>query len=223
MAAAAFVSRAEGVRFAVSSTTVSTATQTHTSGNVLWAYVGNAVGAVSVADLCGNTWYQIGTTYTESGFGVTFNQFYAYNITGCSNNVVTATASTNTHWFIAVHEASGLGTGDPLGAFSTGQGNDSVAVTGALAQTGASSIAFGGAWNVTTSGYTAGTIANVFTNGTWGSMGDGYTVTAAGITPSMVLAGGGANYGMVSAMFNYNAGGGSPAANRSLGMLGVGN
>lgn len=125
-----------------SATSVASPAQTHTAGRLLVALIKNATGDLvsGVSDLGGNTWTKAGTTF--AGGSYSFVIYYAKNILGFTNNVVTAAFSSGAIYrSITVYEISGADTSAPLGDIQTGLAASGTAVaTATLSVTAAQEI-----------------------------------------------------------------------------------
>src|SRR3990167_8861606 len=135
--AVAFVSAAAGSTTGGGATQASSTAQTHTAGNLLYvsaafrnASVGCGSITLSVADADGNTFTQIGSAWSSTH--MCQYHWYAKNIGGQADNVVTVTCSATCDVpGITVLEFSGLDTTTPLDNSSSGDNcNNCSSLTG---------------------------------------------------------------------------------------------
>jgi len=131
-----------------SATTIAAPAANHTTGNLLVVFVGmygNSVTVSSIADTAGNTY-----TYVTRKVGTynTIECWYAKNITGNTNNVVTATfGGSIDDRTITVDQYSGCDTTAPLDQYNTGTGDSNTPTTGDITTTAANEVLVAGVYN----------------------------------------------------------------------------
>jgi hypothetical protein len=136
--AIAFVNRATATAHGSGSTVV-TAAQNHTTGNLLVVGVkweGGGITVNSVTDTAGNTYTPL-TARNNGGGDPSFQAFYAKNITGNASNILTATfsnSSPNFTW-IAAFQYSGCDTSAPFDQENFGSGTSTSGTTGSITTT----------------------------------------------------------------------------------------
>jgi len=147
-----------GNREIVAATTIAAPAANHTTGNLLVVFVGfysTSVTVSSIGDTAGNTYTKI--TSIKDSYS-TIECWYAKNITGNANNVVTATFSASvTYRGITVDQYSGCDTSAPLDQYNTGTGNDTAPITGNITTTTANEVLVAGVYLLYTKTITAGT------------------------------------------------------------------
>jgi len=143
-------------------TTIACGARTVVAGNLLVVVVGNETGgpvyASGIADLAGNVYVSIGNNSTS---GDSCEMWYAKNITGYTNNVVTATFPGNaTYRRICCMEFSDCDTTAPFtaGEYNTGTANSGTALaTGTFATATADSVIVQGGFHGTAHSFVPGT------------------------------------------------------------------
>ena len=139
-------------------TTIAAPAANHTTGNLLVVFVGlrdTSVTVSSIADTAGNTY-----TYVTriAGTSSAIECWYAKNITGNANNVVTATFSASVYYrTITVNQYSGCDTSAPLDQYNTGTGYDTAPTTGNITTTVADEVLVAGVRLLASRIITAGT------------------------------------------------------------------
>jgi len=139
-------------------TTIAAPAANHTTGNLLVVFVGChsiSVTVSSIADTAGNTYTKV--TSIKDSYD-TIECWYAKNITGNANNVVTATYSDSVDYrTITVDQYSGCDTSTPLDQYNTGTGNDTAPTTGNITTTAADEVLVAGVYLRVSKTITAGT------------------------------------------------------------------
>jgi len=141
-------------------TTIAAPAANHTSGNLLVVFVGmnsSSVTVSSIADTAGNTYTKV-TSIKDSEINDTIECWYAKNITGNANNVVTATFSGSVGYrTITVDQYSGCDTSAPLDQYNTGTGENTAPITGNITTTAANEVLVAGVYLRAFRTITAGT------------------------------------------------------------------
>ncbi len=145
--AIAFVKSTTSTPDADQSTSVAAPAQNHASGNliVVAVYGADPEGASptvsSVSDTAGNTYYR--ASY-QRGANYCLEIWYAFNITGNANNVVTVNYSTSVYYrIVQPHEYSGVMTsGDPFDVQNVGVGTGTAMATAAATTNYANELIF---------------------------------------------------------------------------------
>jgi len=150
-----------------SATTIAAPAANHTTGNLLVVFVGfHAATATvsSIADTAGNTYTYVASAVYSSN---RIECWYAKNITGNANNVVTATFSASVNYrTITVDQYSGCDPSAPLDQYNTGSGNSKTPTTGNITTTAADEVLVAGVYlrigyNITAgTNYTLRTLTN---------------------------------------------------------------
>lgn len=140
-------------------TTIAAPATNHTTGNLLVVFVGfcSDTGTVSsIADTAGNTYIYVGRIKNDTINNV-IECWYAKNITGNANNVVTVTVSTDvSERVITVDQYSGCDTSAPLDQSNSGTGNDAAPTTGNITTTQADEVLAAGVYLYISQTITAG-------------------------------------------------------------------
>lgn len=142
--ALAFVSRANTPTH-TTGTTLSSPSQSHTTGNLLVVCIQAQDGGVvptSVTDTAGNTYTKATNSPSNNNGGVNYDYiYYAKNITGNASNVVTSTWATGWNYLaITVYEFSGADTTAPFVTDSKSAGSGFALSTGTLSLGGVSCV-----------------------------------------------------------------------------------
>jgi len=141
-------------------TTIAAPAANHTTGNLLVVFVGmnsTSVTVSSIADTAGNTYTKV-TSIKDSEINDTIECWYAKNITGNANNVVTATFSGSVGYrTITVDQYSGCDTSAPLDQYNTGAGENTAPTTGNITTTLANEVLVAGVYLRAFKTITAGT------------------------------------------------------------------
>jgi hypothetical protein len=139
-------------------TTVAAPATSHTAANLLVVIVGffdNSITVSSIADTAGNN-YTFITRKQVAGIG-TIEIWYAKNIAGNANNIVTATLSaTASSRAISVHQYSGCDNTAPYDVSNVGTGNATAQTTAAAQTNIADEVIVAGYYEYDVSAVTAG-------------------------------------------------------------------
>jgi hypothetical protein len=127
-------------------TTIAAPAANHTAGNLLVVFVGlvsSTATVSSIADTAGNTYTYVASIVYSAYYRI--ECWYAKNITGNANNVVTVTYSASvTYRTITVDQYSGCDPSAPLDQYNTGSGNSAAPTTGNITTTSADEVLVAG-------------------------------------------------------------------------------
>jgi hypothetical protein len=221
-----------------SATTIAASATSHTAGNLLAVIVGNSksgtsgVTVSSISDTAGNTYTFIDkrTEYnSSSGYTGDIEIWYAKNISGNANNVVTATFSASTEYReISVLQYSGADTSAPYDVSNTGTGTSTSQSTAASTTTYADEVIVAGYYEAATGTFTAGTNFALRYDGTYLGT-EGRVVSSTGSYGSAITYSTSASYIAVHATFKAassvkdstsNANHGTPGGGPTFGATG---
>lgn len=154
-----FVNYDKSALSAGGSKTIATAGISHTSGNLLVAVIGYCTNTTvsKVEDTAGNT-YSLAKRKGPDGSNDCVEIWYAKNITGNANNVVTATfAASASYRQIHACQYSGCDTDSPLDVSSDGSGTGTSFSTSAVTTNQANEVIVAGFYTFKYEVFTAGT------------------------------------------------------------------